>query len=171
MIETERLVLHSMPPDLVALLAAGAWERARALGPPYDISEDTFSDDEHVLLRRHAQLADHPAEEPWLMRVAVLKGTRQVIGRAGFHAPPDADGVVEIGYSVSPPFRGQGFAVEMARGLIAWAASSGCTACLASVRPDNAPSLAIVAKLGFVRVGDQVDEIDGLEWVHRLELS
>jgi len=169
-IVTERLVMHTLPPALVSLLAAGDWEAARATDPPYDISDETFSDDEHVLLMRQAQLADDPDEEPWLMRVAVLKGTRQVVGRAGFHQPPDAAGVVEIGYSVTPRFRRQGFAVEMAEALIAWAASRGCTACLASVRPDNAPSLATIAKLGFVKVGEQMDEIDGLEWVHRLEL-
>ena len=170
MIETERLVLHWLSPDLVGLLAAHDWEAARATDPPYEISEATFSDDEHVLMRRNAQLEHDPNQAPWLLRVAVLKGTRQVIGRAGFHAPPDADGTVEIGYSVSPPFRRQGYAFEMASALIAWSASQGCTACLASVRPDNAPSLATIAKLGFVRIGEQIDEIDGLEWVHRLEL-
>jgi [ribosomal protein S5]-alanine N-acetyltransferase len=170
-IETERLVLHTLPPHLVALLAARHWELARATNQPYDISDETFSDDEHVLLLRHAQLADDATQEPWLMRVAVLKGTRQAIGRVGFHAPPDAEGTVEIGYSVSPAFRGRGFAREMATALISWSASRGCTACLASVRPDNAPSLAIIETLGFVKVGEQVDEIDGLEWVHRLDLS
>ncbi|MEA3019543.1 MAG: [ribosomal protein S5]-alanine N-acetyltransferase [Actinomycetota bacterium] len=171
MIVTERLTLYALSPPLVALLAAADWDAARATEPPYDISDETFSDDEHVLLLRLAQLAKDPDEEPWLMRVAVLKGTRQVVGRVGFHQPPDAEGVVEVGYSVTARFRRQGFAVEMAEGLIAWAASRGCSACLASVRPDNAPSLATIEKLGFVKVGEQMDEIDGLEWVHRLELG
>ena len=110
------------------------------------------------------------------MRVAVLKGTRQAVGRVGFHAPPDADGVVEIGYSVSPAFRRQGFAVEMAAALIAWAAAEGCTACVASALPDNAGSLATIARLGFVRTGERTDGErtegdDGVvEWVHRLDL-
>jgi ribosomal-protein-alanine N-acetyltransferase len=171
MIVTERLVLHTLPPALVSLLASADCAAARATDPPYDISTETFSDDEHVLLLRQAQLAKDPAEEPWLMRVAVLKGTRQVVGRVGFHQPPDDDGVAEIGYSVTPRFRRQGFAFEMAEGLIEWAASRGCSACLASARPDNAASLATIMKLGFVKVGEQMDEIDGLEWVHRLELA
>jgi hypothetical protein len=29
----------------------------------------------------------------------------------------------------------------------------------------------MIAKLGFVKVGEQVDEVDGLEWVHRLDLT
>jgi RimJ/RimL family protein N-acetyltransferase len=170
-IESERLLLHPLPPSLVSLLAAGDWQAAAATDPPFDITESTFSDDEHVLLRRHAQLAEDPTQAPWLIRVAVLRGTRQVVGRAGFHAPPDGDGVVEIGYSVSPPWRRQGFGREMAQALLSWAGGQGCTACLASVRPDNTGSLAIVAGLGFVRIGEHIDEIDGLEWVHRLEFS
>ncbi len=171
MIETDRLVLHTLPPALVALLVAGDLEAARATDPPYEITDRTFAADAHVLGLRHAQLTADPTEEPWLYRVAVLRGTRQVIGRAGFHAPPDADGVVEIGYSVAPAFRRQGYAVELVRGLTAWAGARGARVCLASVRPDNAASLATVRRLGFVRTGEQIDEIDGLEWVHSLTLG
>jgi ribosomal-protein-alanine N-acetyltransferase len=169
-IETDRLALHALSPSLVALLVARDWEEARATDPPYDITDETFAGDAGVLQRRHEQLMADPTEEPWLYRVAVLRGTRHVIGRAGFHAPPDADGMVEIGYSVLPAYRRQGFAWEMARGLIAWGALQGASHCLASVRPDNTGSLATITKMGFVRVGEQIDEIDGLEWVHRLDL-
>lgn len=170
MIETDRLMLHTLPPTLLALLVDGDLAGARATDPPYEITDETFVGDAHVLAMRLGQLAADPAEEPWLYRVAVRKGTRQVIGRAGFHAPPDAEGMVEIGYSVAPDFRRQGFATEMARGLMAWGAAQGATRCLASVRPDNVASLATIDKLGFVKIGEQMDEIDGLEWVHRLNL-
>jgi RimJ/RimL family protein N-acetyltransferase len=79
--------------------------------------------------------------------------------------------VVEIGYATAEQHRRQGLAGEMARGLIAWAAERGATACLASVRPDNVASLALVRSMGFARVGEQIDEIDGLEWIHRLDLT
>jgi RimJ/RimL family protein N-acetyltransferase len=170
-IEIDRLVLHTLPPALVALLVAGDLDAARATAPPYEITQETFVGDAHVLQLRHAQLMEDPLEEPWLYRVAVLRGTRQVIGRAGFHAPPDAEGIVEIGYSVAPAFRRQGFALEMARGLIAWAAEQGAKVCLASVRPDNTASLATISRLGFVKTGEQMDDIDGLEWVHSLMLE
>jgi RimJ/RimL family protein N-acetyltransferase len=42
---------------------------------------------------------------------------------------------------------------------------------VASVSPDNAASLAVVRRLGFVKTGEEVDEVDGLEWVHTLELT
>ena len=37
--------------------------------------------------------------------------------------------------------------------------------CVASVSPHNTPSLALIRVFGFRRVGEQIDEIDGLEWV------
>lgn len=169
-VETPRLLLHTLPPTVVALLVAGDLEAVRATDPPYQVEDDTFAGDGHVLALRHAQLTADPAEEPWLYRVAVLRGSRQVVGRIGFHAPPDADGRVEIGYSVAPAHRRQGFALEMARGLLDWGAAHGARVCVASVRPDNTASLATVARLGFVRTGEAMDEVDGLEWVHELPL-
>lgn len=170
MIETERLELHVLPAALVAALVDGDLDRARALDPPYDLTAQTFEGDAGVLARRYAQLEADPTEEPWLLRAAVLRGTRQVVGRIGFHAPPDDRGVVEIGYVVARAHRRAGLATEMVRGMLGWAVSQGATACLASVSPDNAASLATVARLGFVKVGEQIDEEDGLEWVHRLDL-
>jgi RimJ/RimL family protein N-acetyltransferase len=124
-----------------------------------------------VLQLRVAQLEKDPSEQPWLYRAAVLRETGRVVGRAGFHAPPDGTGTVEIGYEVLPAQRRQGLAAEMAVGLLRWGAEHGATACLASIRPDNTPSLALTQRLGFVRIGEQIDEIDGLEWVFRLPLD
>jgi RimJ/RimL family protein N-acetyltransferase len=138
---------------------------------PFPVDASTFDGDEHVLALRHAQLTADPTEAPWLLRAAVLRASGEVVGKVGFHAPPDADGVVEIGYRVAPSYRRQGLATEMAIGLIRWGAEQGARACLASIRPDNAPSLAIIGRLGFERIGEQMDEIDGLEWVFTLPLT
>ena len=169
-VSTPRLDLLPLSPPLVAALVRHDLPAARELAS-FPIDDDTFDGDEHVLGLRHAQLTADPAEEPWLYRAAVLRSTGRVVGRIGFHAPPDAAGAVEIGYSVAPRYRSQGLATEMAIGLIRWGAEHGATTCIASVRPDNAPSLAIVQRLGFVRTGEQMDEIDGLEWVFELGLS
>ena len=170
LVATPRLDLVPLPPSLVAALVANDLAAARALAP-FPIDDSSFEGDEHVLARRHAQLTADPSEEPWLFRAAVLRATGQVVGKVGFHAPPAADGSVEIGYRVGLPHRGQGLATEMAIGLIRWGAGEGATSCVASVRPDNAPSLAIVRRLGFVRTGEQIDEIDGLEWIFTLPLD
>ena len=46
-----------------------------------------------------------------------------------------------------------------------WAAQHGARVLRASIAPDNEPSLALVRRAGFVEVGEQMDEIDGLELI------
>lgn len=123
--------------------------------------------------RRLAQLDQAPAQLPWLVRAVIPHGLDQVVGTVGFHAPPDDDGTVEIGYEILPSFRRRGFAVEAVRALTGWAFSTGqARTCRASIGPDNVPSLALAKSLGFVQVGEQVDPEDGPELVfeHALPL-
>jgi ribosomal-protein-alanine N-acetyltransferase len=168
-LSTTRLDLHPLPLPLIDALLAGDLAMARALAP-YPVTAETFGGDEYVLQLRQRQLRDDPTELPWLYRAAVLRETGEVVARGGFHASPDADGTVELGYRVQPAWRGQGLATELAQGLLEWARSQGVARCLASTVPDNLPSQAVLAKLGFVRTGEWMDEVDGLEWVYTLEL-
>jgi RimJ/RimL family protein N-acetyltransferase len=124
-----------------------------------------------VLYRIPALEAD-PASQPWLGRVLLERGpgrARTVVGTAGFHAPPDEGGWVEIGYGVQPDQRGRGLATEAVLALMAWAREHGVARFRASVAPTNDPSLAIVRRLGFREVGVRMDEIDGEELVFELE--
>ncbi|AJC61817.1 hypothetical protein GZL_09299 [Streptomyces sp. 769] len=89
-----------------------------------------------------------------------------VVGHAGFHGPPDEVGMVEIGYSVAPDFRRQGYArstlIELLRRA---AAEPAVTTVRATISPDNVASLATISGFGFVEVGEQWDEEDGPELV------
>ena len=79
---------------------------------------------------------------------------------------PDADGVVEIGYEIDARHRRQGFGHECATHMIHRAEQLACVSAVrASIAPDNEPSLRIAERLGFRRIGEQIDEIDGLEFV------
>lgn len=124
---------------------------------------------DHFLEYRLAQLAADPSIRGWLGRAIVLEAThgdRRVIGSVGFHGPPDDIGRLEIGYSVAPEYRRRGFAIEAVRAMFDWAWSRHrVTRFLASVAPDNAPSLGLIGKLGFRRIGEQADPVDGLEYV------
>lgn len=128
---------------------------------------------DNFLQFRIADLEIDASAQPWLGRAIVLTepdGSRRVIGSAGFHSPPDADGRVEIGYRVEPDYRRQGVASEVVRALFDWAAREhGVTRFRASVSPDNVASLAIVRQLGFRQVGVQMDDIDGEELVFELD--
>ena len=65
-------------------------------------------------------------------------GIARAVGSTGFHAPPDADGRVEIGYRVEPEYRRQGVATEaVARDVRLGAREQGVDRFRASVSPDN----------------------------------
>jgi ribosomal-protein-alanine N-acetyltransferase len=120
---------------------------------------------------RLEQLAADASEQPWLVRAIVASTRPQVVGCVGFHAPPDDHGRVEIGYDIVPSERRKGYAREAIRALLDWAWATGrVRTCVASVSPQNAPSLALVRSFGFRRVGEQIDEIDGLELVFERRL-
>jgi RimJ/RimL family protein N-acetyltransferase len=124
---------------------------------------------ENFLKFRLGQLAVDPTVHPWLGRAMVLTeadGSRRVIGSIGFHGPPDDRGRLEVGYSVDPDYRRQGYASESVKALFDWAhREHGITRFVASISPDNEPSLRLTAAYGFQKVGEQMDDIDGLEYV------
>jgi ribosomal-protein-alanine N-acetyltransferase len=129
---------------------------------------------EHFLGRRLAQLREEPDVQRWLARAIVRKnGGRLMIGNVGFHGQPGVNAggkerALEIGYGVQSEHRRQGYASEAVDGLIGWARMQGIDHFVASVSPDNEPSLAIIRKLGFVRAGQHTDPEDGLEYVFEL---
>jgi RimJ/RimL family protein N-acetyltransferase len=162
-IATERLHLVSLSPTLMRCIEQGEREQIeRHLDARVP---DGWTETIPAKLRLE-QLAADASEEPWLVRAMVLRADRRVGGSVGFHAPPDPDGRVELGYDVVAADRRRGYAREGVRGLVAWAVATGrARTCVASISPDNAPSLSLVHSLGFRHVGEQIDDIDGLELV------
>jgi RimJ/RimL family protein N-acetyltransferase len=162
-ISTERLDLVPLTPELLRLIdrgdiAAVAHELGAAI-------PDGWEEGVPAGLRL-TQLAADQSEQPWLVRALVLRKAREVVGSVGFHESPDLHGRVEIGYDVVAGRRRRGYAREAIVGLTAWAFATGrARVCVASVSPGNAPSLALIHSLGFRQVGEQIDEIDGLELV------
>jgi len=126
----------------------------------------------HFLEYRLGQLARDPTEREWLGRVMVLtdeSGTRRVLGSIGFHGRPDEQGRAEIGYGIDPAYRRKGLTSEAVRAMFDWAHSKhGITRFVASVAPNNRASLALIRRFGFQKVGEQMDEIDGLEYVFEM---
>ena len=169
-IVSERLELVWMSDDFIRTLLAGERREAeRLLGI---LLPEGWPDehDERFLRFRLNQMERDPTHSEWLVRAVVLpRAGRDMIGSAGFHGKPGTNArqegdAVELGYSIFEPFRRQGYATETVRALIRWANEErGIERFIASVAPDNAPSLAIVRKLGFAQVGRHWDEVDGEE--------
>ncbi len=168
-IQSSRLDLISMEPALLEALLAGDRARAAQLGG-FQIPDD-LTIGEQTLQRRLRQLRADPAVQPWLLRAIVIRASRTMCGRIGFHSPPGpadlrdvAAGGVELGYAVAPSFRRQGFAKEATLALIKWAFETHGQRCFVlSIAPSNAASLALARSLGFSEIGSHIDPEDGIE--------
>ena len=165
-IRTPRLDLVPLEPDAIAQLLAGDRAAAQArvgLTLPAEFpAPDELDGFLPIQLQR---MRDQPDRRDWTARLILERASGTVIGHCGFHGPPETIGRAEIGYTVFPPHRNQGFAREAAGALVDWAFAQGQDEVYATVAPANAPSLAVVRALGFTQVGTQVDEVDGLELV------
>jgi ribosomal-protein-alanine N-acetyltransferase len=77
-----------------------------------------------------------------------------VVGAGGYFGPPDDDGGVEIGYSMTPEWRGRGYARELVAALVAHAAAlPGVRRVVAHTTDANPASIAVLERAGFVRDG------------------
>jgi RimJ/RimL family protein N-acetyltransferase len=172
----ERLELVSMSPAFVhAVLDGRRAEAAAILG--IEVPEAWSAGHEGFLRLRLGQMRRDPSTQRWLARAITLRGDerRPFVGFAGFHGPPGVNSLqredaVELGYSVEPERRRRGYATETVQALMRWASEEqGIHAFVASIAPDNEPSLAIVRKLGFRHVGEHWDDEDGRELEFLLE--
>jgi ribosomal-protein-alanine N-acetyltransferase len=162
--------LIQVPLPVLEALANGDLESANSLSPhdhtPYLISKECRG----VWGMRRDQVTADPGDGVWVTRLLVDTETGGIVGRAGFHGPPDQVGMLEVGYAIDPLFRRQGHARAALKILLEVAAGdSRVNVVRASVRPDNLASRALIDQYGFHVVGEQWDDEDGLEVI--LEVS
>ena len=80
--------------------------------------------------------------------------------------------MVEVGYSIDPQFRRQGYARAALLALLGRARlEPGVATVRASVSPGNVASRDLVLSSGFVQVGQQEDDEDGLELVYEVTVG
>jgi RimJ/RimL family protein N-acetyltransferase len=153
----------SLPPALLDAFLAGDRATARRLAD-FAIPDDFPGDAIGLVSFRRDQVAQDSSWLPWSLRAVVVREPERVmVGYANFHGPPGvndlgAPGAAETGYTIFAPYRGRGYATEVAQAMMDWAAGEhGVRHFISGVRPDNAASLRVNDKLGFTRTGDVVD--------------
>ena len=125
---------------------------------------------ERLWVYRSTQLHTTPADAPWITRLIVDPVTGGSVGVAGFHGPPDENHMVEFGYRVEPVHRRQGFARASLETLLSVASEHPDVRIVrATISPDNTASRRLVDQYGFVEVGEQWDDDDGLEIIFEVD--
>lgn len=82
------------------------------------------------------------------------EGSRALLGAGGYFGPPDADGTVEVGYSVLPEWQRRGYAREIVD-LLAENAFTfpQVSRIIAHTAQDNLASVRVLVRCGFVAAG------------------
>jgi ribosomal-protein-alanine N-acetyltransferase len=82
-----------------------------------------------------------------------------VVGELGTKRPPDPDGRVEIGYGLAGPSRGKGLGYRAVETLVDWLLRLPDVRVVeARVGRANEPSVRLLHRLGFARVGHDSGE-------------
>ena len=157
-IETDRLLLRPITAAAAAALVADRGAATELLGAaiPADWPHPNLVDS----LPQLAAVGD--ALQPFGALAIVERATNEVVGDIGFHGRPDAEGRVEVGYSVVPSRRRRGYAAESLASLVEWTRRQpGVREVTARCEPTNIGSIRTLEGGGFERLGER----EGLiEW-------
>jgi len=165
-----RLRLVALTPRLAELQQDDRPAFFEALGVEAEPSWPPELTDEDAMRRLRERLASHPGEVGWHAWVFISPVMHRLLGSGGFQGPPDADGRVEIGYSMLTSYREQGLATEAVNSLLHWAYEDArVKQVIAHTRDDRDASHRVLEKAGFVQSG-RVRHPDGdhdvIAWSH-----
>lgn len=166
--ETERLRCYSLTLDDYADFEAGIEPSWKGFSNPYKHLVEGPS----PLSFRIPRVKKDPSFAEIGIILAVSKSKNEIVGSAGFHDFPDEKGMIEIGFGIVPEMQKQGFGKELLLGMWNLICKRADVKVLRyTVAPDNAPSMHIINKLGFDKVGEQIDPEDGLELIFEMPVS
>ena len=171
MIATPRLELHHICVDDLLTLFESPGDASFA-GKSYVNPHRILMDESGPLRWRVPQVKSDPSVNKWFVRWMVEKETREIVGSASFHGPPDEAGMMEIGLGVHPNFQQRGYATEALTAMWSWVVNQPDVELLRyTVDPNNEASVAVIKKFGFECVGQQIDPEDGPEDIYELSAN
>ncbi len=133
----------------LTLTALGADELEAIPWPPED------EDARELFVRRLR--ADPGARGFWAWAATLEDGTQ--IGSGGFGGRPNEKRRLTVGYGVREEYRNRGLATELLKLLAEGGlAQAEVDVVRATIRPDNAPSIRVAEKVGFILTGERVQD-------------
>jgi RimJ/RimL family protein N-acetyltransferase len=166
MIETERLQLIACNKMHLNALVQSEQALADLLGVELADGWLVFAEAAPFALQ---MLEANPQVLRWGMHLFLKKDENKIIGNGGFKGVPDASGMVEIGYAISPLYENQGFGTEAARGMVDYAFSWANVQMVdAHTLAEENASVKILQRCGMTRIAEKHDEEDGAIWQWRI---
>jgi RimJ/RimL family protein N-acetyltransferase len=141
---TARLVLHPLTPAEAARIVARTPEPGDRWHAEYPFEDE---------LAPLSSLAASEAPDPVFTLYQVREASSGLaVGGIGFFGPPDAAGVVELGYGLVAAARGRGIATEALIGALGIAGAHGARLVRADTERTNTASQGVLTKAGFAEV-------------------
>jgi len=160
-LRTERLLLVAATIELVQAELVGTARLAKLLNAHVSPLWPPPLNDEQTLRWTLDYLKANPDGAGWVMWYFLHRehGRLEAVGKGGLCGKPAADGTVEVGYSILPSHHRLGFAPEAVTALVDWAFSHReVTRVLAHTLPALVPSIRVLEKCGFQRIGPGEEE-------------
>jgi [ribosomal protein S5]-alanine N-acetyltransferase len=165
--KTDRLTIHVADLPLIRAAIEGDGHLAEHLAVTVMPGWSEFGVE--VLRYVEERLLESEAEAGWWSYFPVVTAENTLLGNGGYKGAPQA-GAVEIGYEVHPVYRGQGYATEYAKALVAhaWTFADVHTILAHTLAEEN-PSTAVLRKCGFAQVETLQDPDVGEIWKWELK--
>lgn len=155
-IDTPRLHIFPLTPEQIRLWVEDLPALERELGYAYrgvPLEERPLEALRQLLAQGEREPRSQLYCAPWML---VHKEDRAIIGSAGFKAPPDREGELEISYAMGTAYRRQGFMTEAVEAICRWAlAQPGISHITAETDLVSYPSQRILERLGFQKYRDE----------------
>jgi len=153
-IRSERLCLRQLEVDEARALLQGKADPARPWMAGYPMQGTLIAAEAFV--RAVDNGADPGAYGVYQL---VRSSDDVVVGDIGFHGPPSPAGSVTVGYGLAPEARGQGYATEALRAVVAWAlAQPEVVVVEADTTHANLPSQRVLERAGM-RMYDKSEQL------------
>lgn len=153
-IQSERLCLRQLEADEARALLQGKADPARPWMAGYPM-QGTL-----IAVEAFVRAIDNGADPGAYGVYQVVRSSDDVVvGDIGFHGPPNPAGSVTVGYGLVPGARGQGFATEALRAVVAWAlAQPEVVVVEADTTHANLPSQRVMERAGM-RMYDKSEQL------------
>ncbi len=129
-IETDRLRLNSLSVEFLRLISESRIDCAQR-EVDYSVPQDCSLFHHRQINHRLKMIEADPLQHPWMYRAIVRKDDNRMIGFISFHKKaPDpnlseyCENGAELGYTIEPDYRRQGYAKESAIAMMEWAYSN-----------------------------------------------